>query len=200
MVEVYYTGDEPQAESLEGPDPPKVEGLKTSEEQPDPQKVEGNDSSVAACTEPRATTIEQGFAFNSHESIDVNDTSNALHHKGYKADLESIELRTGKGKGHPPDLVSLPPQHSLELPEVSLVELAGLVYDLFPSGVLDKWISPQCNQSACTDIYLHIKFTSKKQWLDFFQKQEIDTQRAIFHSSGMRSLLLTRAGRSEGVS
>ena len=129
-----------------------------------------------------------------------DDTSNALHHKGYKADLESIELRTGKGKGHPPDLVSPPSQHSLEFSEVPLVEFAGLLHDLFPSGVLDEWISPQGNLSDCSYIYLSIKYSSRDEWIDFFLKQGIDAQRELYHSFGMQYLLHTRASRSDGVS
>ena len=183
----------------------KVEGHSSiaTEEKPSPTKegctfLHEHVVSTAACTDRPAATNEQVVPFNSTESNDVKVTSVvASHHDKVKAGEKSCELQLGKGKVHPPpDLDS----HSLELSASTLLVLADLAYDLFPSGILDRWISPECNQSVCTDIYLTIKYSSKKQWLDFFQIQEDHTQRALFHSSSMQSLLLTRASRAEGVS
>ena len=153
----------------------------------------------ATCTEDSpVSNDEQVFVVNSTDSEDVKDTSVALHPNKANASGKISELHQGLGEVNPPPNLD---SSSLELSASTLLVLADHAYDLFSSGILDQWIHPQCNQLVCTDIYLTLKYSSsKKQWLDFFQKQEIDTQRAIFHSPGMQSLLLTRAGRSEGVS
>ena len=151
----------------------------------------------AACTDPPVSTYEQAIAVNSNDSKDVKDTSVALQYK-VKASEKICELHQGIGEVNPPPNLD---SSSLELSAGTLLVLADHAYDLFSNGIFDQWIHPQCNQFVCTDIYLTLKYSSsKKQWLGFFQQQEIDTQRAIFHSTGMQSLLLTRAGRSEGVS
>ena len=145
------------------PDPSKVEGHTSlhveKEEVPEPKKVEGHSSFAsedkpapqkegctsmhehvvgsAACIDPPVSTSEQVFAFNSTESNDVNVTSVALHTNKVNAGEKSCELQSGKGKVYPsPDLDS----HSLELSASTSLVLADLVYDLFPSGILDQWI------------------------------------------------------------
>ena len=168
----------------------------SSEGEPDPRKVEGTaPSSVDASVEPPDPTIGQVFAFNSVGDSDVKDTSGTLHNKGPEAGGQSGEFHIGKEEGH---LLLFPSQ---ELSASTTSVLAGLVYDLFPSGVLDQWIHNEGSyQSDSTSIYLTLKYSTRNEWLDFFHRQEIHTQRALFHSSSMQNLLLTRASRADGLS